>query len=185
MEEMWNDREVRKQWMKSRETGGQVRFLKDTDKGLYVSKIELKTIAEIILSKHLSVQIIKPATLCAVVEIMSGRFINGVGSRIGLTGIDYPTAEWLHKELGYKTYRVDTIEDLRKPFVSMYFGAAYMVWLSEYEGRERSPQFIVKAYLSGPKNVNLEETCPSWLKFEEELSYYEGIKRESESCAVM
>lgn len=45
---MWNDREVRKQWMKSRETGGQVRFLKDTDKGLYVSKIELKVSCPII-----------------------------------------------------------------------------------------------------------------------------------------
>lgn len=35
--------------------------------------------------------------MCAIVEIISARFLNGVGSRIGLTGIDYPTAKWLRK----------------------------------------------------------------------------------------
>lgn len=39
------------------------------------------------------------------------------------------------RELGYRAYRVDSADDLTKPFVSMYFGAAYLVWLSEYEGR--------------------------------------------------
>lgn len=42
MEQMWNHREVQKQWLKSRETRGQVRFCKDVDKGLYISKVELK-----------------------------------------------------------------------------------------------------------------------------------------------
>ena len=40
-----------------------------------------------------------------------------------------------HRDLGYKAYKVDSFDDLTKPFVSMYFGAAYLVWLSEYEGR--------------------------------------------------
>ena len=41
----------------------------------------------------------------------------------------------VYRELGYRAYRVDSADDLTKPFVSMYFGAAYLVWLSEYEGR--------------------------------------------------
>ena len=43
--------------------------------------------------------------------------------------------------------------------------------------RERPPQFVVQAYLAGPKNVNFQETGPMWLKFEEALSYYEDIKK--------
>jgi hypothetical protein len=39
------------------------------------------------------------------------------------------------RELGYRAYRLDSAGDLTKPFVSMYFGAAYLAWLSEYEGR--------------------------------------------------
>lgn len=39
------------------------------------------------------------------------------------------------RDLGYKAYRVESVEDLTKPFVSMYFGAGYLAWLSEYEGR--------------------------------------------------
>jgi hypothetical protein len=39
--------------------------------------------------------------------------------------------------------------------------------------RERTPQFVVQAYIAGPKNVNLQETGPLWLKFEQTLSNYE------------
>jgi len=113
------------------------------------------------------------------------RFVNGVGQRTGLMGIDYPTARWLFKDLGYKSYIVQSVEDLTNPFVSMYFGAAYMAWLSEYEGRERSPQFVVEAYISGPQNVNLQETGPLWLKFEEALSRYEDRKKEQNSCPIL
>ena len=42
---------------------------------------------------------------------------------------------------------------------------------------ERSPQFIVQAYLTGPQNVNLKETGPSWLKFEEAISHYEDLSK--------
>ncbi|XVF12859.1 hypothetical protein REPUB_Repub08aG0156200 [Reevesia pubescens] len=52
--------------------------------------------------------------------------------------IDYSTAFWLYREVGYRAYRVDYVEDLTKPFVSMYFGAPYLAWLSQYEGREKN-----------------------------------------------
>lgn len=43
--------------------------------------------------------------------------------------------------------------------------------------RERQPQFVVQAYFGGPQNVNLQETGPVWLKFEEALGRYEDMKR--------
>ncbi|GAB4854721.1 hypothetical protein Ancab_023306 [Ancistrocladus abbreviatus] len=218
MQEMWNHREVHKEWMKNGQKRGQVRFSLDEKKRPYLSRIELKmrkrmtgcifeawvlslfqgeeekAVSEIILSKHFGTRAVKPVhgrkqeqklgfpqvpktVLCALTESISSRFLNGHGSRIGLMGIDYPTADWIYKELSYRAYIVESAEDLKRPFVSMYFGAAYMAWLSEYEGRERSPKFVVQAYLLGPKNVNLDEPGPAWLKFEEELGHYEDIRR--------
>ncbi|KAF5934790.1 hypothetical protein HYC85_025919 [Camellia sinensis] len=38
--------------------------------------------------------------LCALAEIVSMRFVNGVGPCLGILGIDYPTACWLYKTFG-------------------------------------------------------------------------------------
>ncbi|XP_044505197.1 uncharacterized protein LOC123225328 [Mangifera indica] len=185
MEEMWNNPEVAKEWTKSGEKRGRVRFSHDAKKTPYLSRIELKAVAEIILSKYFSAKGVKPTVLCALAEMVSMRFVNGVGAKPGIMGIDYSTAFWIYVELGYRAYKVDSMEDLNKPFVSMYFGAAYLAWLSEYEGRERTPQFIVQAFLAGPKNVNLQETGPSWLKFEQTLASFEGTKRSQGSCTIL
>ncbi|XP_031264516.1 uncharacterized protein LOC116122854 [Pistacia vera] len=185
MEEMWNNPEVAKEWTKSGEKRGKVRFSHDAKKRPYLSRIELKAVAEIILSKYFNTKGVKPTVLCALAEMVSMRFVHGVGQKPGIMGIDYSTAFWIYMELGYRAYKVDSMEDLNKPFVSMYFGAAYLAWLSEYEGRERTPQFVVQAYLAGPKNVNLQETGPSWLKFEQALASFEGTKRSQGSCTIL
>lgn len=176
MDEMWNHPDVLKEWSKCGEIRGKVLFSHDKEKRPYLSRVEVKAVAEIILSKHFSTRQVKPTILCALAEIVSMRFVNGVGARTGIMGIDYPTAMWLYRDLGYKAYRVEAVDDLTKPFVSMYFGAAYLAWLSEYEGRQRTPQFIVQAYLAGPKNVNLQETGHHWLNFEKAVTYYEPKK---------
>ncbi|PON49555.1 Transglycosylase SLT domain [Parasponia andersonii] len=185
MEEMWNHPEVLKEWSKSGEKRGRVRFSHDEKKRPYLSRIEVKAVAEIVLSKHFNTKGLKPSVLCALAEVISMRFVYGVGPHAGIMGLDYSTAFWLYMELGFKAYKVDSIDDLTKPFVSMYFGAAYFLWLSEYEGRERTPQFVVQAYMAGPKNVNFQETGPMWLKFEEALSHYEDIKKDQGSCYIM
>ncbi|KAL3503760.1 hypothetical protein ACH5RR_038209 [Cinchona calisaya] len=185
MEVMWNHPSVCKEWTKSGEKKGKVRLSHDTEKRPYLSRVELKAVSEIILSKHFSTRRVVPTVLCALAEIVSMRFVNGVGQRTGLMGIDYPTARWLYKDVGYKAYIVESVDDLSKPFVSIYFGAAYLAWLSEYEGRERIPQFVVQAYLAGPQNVNLQETGPLWLKFEEALSRYEDVKKETGNCTIL
>ncbi|XP_019183181.1 PREDICTED: uncharacterized protein LOC109178104 isoform X2 [Ipomoea nil] len=167
MEAMWNHPSVSKEWNKTGEKRGKVRFSLDNETRPYLSRVELKTV------------------LCAIAETVCMRYVNGIGQRIGLMGIDYPTAHWLYKDLGYKVYVVESVEDLRKPFESMYFGAAYLAWLSQYDRRQRSPEFIVQAYLSGPQNVNLQETGPHWLKFQEALIRYEDLNKESGSCNIL
>ncbi|XP_010260554.1 PREDICTED: uncharacterized protein LOC104599645 isoform X2 [Nelumbo nucifera] len=185
MEELWKHPDVLKEWAKSRERKGQVRFSHDAEKRPYLSRIEVMAVAEIIISKHFSSRSIKPTILSALADISSMRFVNGVGSCTGIMGIDFRRATWLYKDLGYKAYKVHSVEDLSNPFASMYFGAAYLSWLSEYEGRKRSPQFIVQAFLRGPENINLQETGTLWVKFEEVLSYYEHTKKEHGNCSIL
>ncbi|XP_031394359.1 uncharacterized protein LOC116205744 isoform X2 [Punica granatum] len=185
MEDMWSHPEVAKEWGKSGERKGKVRFSHDDQKRPYLSRVELRGIAEIILFKHFSSKRVKAIVLCAIAEVSSKRFVDGVAKRPGVMGIDFALASWLHNELGYKAYRMDSEEDLLNPFASMYFGAGYMAWLSEYEGRERTPQFVVQAYFVGPQNVNVQETAAVWLKFEEALGKYGEMKRESGSCTIL
>ncbi|KAJ6901110.1 hypothetical protein NC652_027028 [Populus alba x Populus x berolinensis] len=147
MQEMWSRSEVAKEWTKSGEKRGKVRFSHDKDMKPYLSRVELKAVADIILSKHFSTRGVKPSVICALAEMVSMRFVNGVGPRIGLMGIDYSTAFWLYME--------------------------------------RTPQFVVPAYLSGPKNVNHQETGPLWLKFEQALSNYEDMKRDPGNCTIL
>ncbi|KAI3979203.1 hypothetical protein MKX01_017028 [Papaver californicum] len=170
MEELWKDSDVLREWSKSGEQRGKVRFSHDPEKRPYLSRPELRT------------------ALSALAEVNSKRFVDGIGSHTGIMGIDHDKAVWLHRELGYKGYKIDSAEDLLNPFVSMYFAAAYLVWLNKYEGRERSPQFVFQAYLGGPENVKLQETGPLWLKFEQALSCYEdpkSLREQGGSCIIL
>ncbi|URE27435.1 Transglycosylase SLT domain [Musa troglodytarum] len=154
MEELWRHPDVLKEWTRSGERGiGRMRFSHDSEKRPYLSRVEVKAVAELIISRYFSKRGIKLTALAALAEVCSMRFVNGVRARTGLMGIDYPTAAWLYKDVGCRAYKVMSVDDLYNPLVSMYFGASYVAWLSQYEGRERSYQFIVQAYLCGPENV--------------------------------
>lgn len=37
--------------------------------------------------------------------------------------------------MGYKAYKLKSRENLSNPFLAMYFGAAYVCWLTNYSGR--------------------------------------------------
>ncbi|KAI4333275.1 hypothetical protein L6164_018107 [Bauhinia variegata] len=186
MEEMWNHHVVQKEWHKSKQKRGKVHFAHDEKKRPYLSRVELKGVADIIVFKYFSTKGIKPALLCALSEMVSFRFVNGFGERPGLMGIDYSTAFWLYLELGYRAYTLESVDDLNKPFMSMYFGAAYVAWLSKYEGRERSSEFVLRAYMVGPKNVNNEENGKLRLQYEEIYSKYDDdSKKNHDNCAIM
>ena len=185
MEAMWNHLAVRKEWNKSKQKHGHVRFSHDAKMRPYLSRVEMKAVADIILFKYLSGMKVRSTILCAIGEVASMRFVHGLGARPGIMGIEYSIAFWLYLELGYRAYKLESVDDLSNPFVSMYFGAAYVAWLAEYEGRERTPDFFVQAYFVGPKNVNPQDASTLWLKYEEALSKYEDGKRTSDSCSIM
>ncbi|OIV92517.1 hypothetical protein TanjilG_02280 [Lupinus angustifolius] len=177
MADMWNHPEVRRHWKKSKEKRGKARFKQDENKTPYLSPVELKAVADIVLSKHFRTKKIKSTVLCAIGEVVSKRFVNGFGDHPGIMGIDYSTAYWIYLELGYRAYKLETVHDLKCPFVSMYFAAAYVAWLSEYEGRERTLDFVAQAYFVGPKKVKPQDNSPLWLNFVEALNKYEESKR--------
>lgn len=186
------------------------------------------------------------------------RFVNGVGARTGIMGIDYPTAMWLYRYVNniiWGIYRKELFSnamenkksgmtslvccpqfpvcilylcwDVLKTCpciqrfglqglqswscgwsnqairlhvlwcslfslviwiwraVSLFTNATFPEYISLTESliiwwvkiRQRTPQFIVQAYLAGPKNVNLQETGHHWLNFEKAVTYYEPKKK--------
>ena len=54
--------------------------------------------------------------------------------------------------------------DLLDPEKSIYFGAAYVEWLSNYGGKKRGVQWIVESYNGGPGNSN-SQTKNHWNKY--------------------
>lgn len=77
---------------------------------------------------------------------------------------------------GYKAFSRPTMVDLRKPEVSMYFGAAYVDYLKQWYGRNRSgspsEEWIVRAYNGGPgwergSASSLSNTANHWRKYQD------------------
>lgn len=75
---------------------------------------------------------------------------------IGVMQTLYGTAKWLADEMGYNAYGSPSVADLYNPEVSVYFGAAYIDWLSHYRGLERSERWIVESYNGGPNASNAQ-----------------------------
>ncbi|KAI5061190.1 hypothetical protein GOP47_0023695 [Adiantum capillus-veneris] len=185
MATLWRHEGVKREWLKSGEQIGKVRFARDSELRPHLTRTELKAIAEAVLSQHFQGGILNEEMLCAVAEICSRRLLYNVESTNGLLNLSLSTALWLHNSLGYKAYSIHVVEDLYRPFVSMYFAASYMSWLSTYEGRQRDDRFIVKAYLVGPQNVHAQIAGPYWLRYIEALAQYQQDKRSNHRlCSV-
>ena len=61
------------------------------------------------------------------------------------------TARWLYDDFSrYRAMGRPSFDDLLRPEVSMYFGAAYVDWLATYGGVNRGEEWIVRAYNGGP-----------------------------------
>ncbi|KAF9599469.1 hypothetical protein IFM89_038563, partial [Coptis chinensis] len=76
------------------------------------------------------------------------------------------TAEWLVSEMGYGEYEIkgDPMM-LYRPLISVYFGAAYLRWLSNFEGKERNEEFVVRTYRFGPKKATHKSTLDYWQRY--------------------
>ena len=80
------------------------------------------------------------------------------------------TAQWLYDAFPkYRAMGRPGFDDLLDPEISMYFGAAYVDWLSTYAGRIRNEQWIVRAYNGGPGAgaQRSRQTANHWRKYQD------------------
>ncbi|MEQ8585942.1 MAG: lytic transglycosylase domain-containing protein [Thalassobaculaceae bacterium] len=71
----------------------------------------------------------------------------------GLMQVLTSTAEWLARDMGYRFYGVNPTRDaMLDPWVSLYYGAAYLDYLARYPGGPHPIEWIVQSYNAGPGN---------------------------------
>ncbi|PZO86696.1 MAG: hypothetical protein DI626_05780 [Micavibrio aeruginosavorus] len=64
------------------------------------------------------------------------------------------TAQWLYDDMKYRAFPRPTGSDLYDGYVSLYFGMAYVDYLSKYGKKQRDERWIVESYNGGPGNSN-------------------------------
>ncbi|GAQ78254.1 hypothetical protein KFL_000100200 [Klebsormidium nitens] len=173
MAAMWSRPAVALEWRgKGFQRGSKVLFTRDERSKPYLTMAEMQGVAEIIIDRHFRGRV-NLVMLCAIAEIESDRrplayrFEPALGeASTGLMQVLQSTAEWLARDMGYRAYSVNwASEQLYRPFAAVYFGGAYLNWLSTYKGVPRSEEFIVRGYNGGPNGVNLEKTVRYWSKY--------------------
>lgn len=84
---------------------------------------------------------------------------------VGLMQTLISTAQWLHSDLGFTRLGRPDAATLMDPRQSMYFGGAYLLWLSTYRGRQRGEEFMVRAYNGGPGGADSSATLEYWRRY--------------------
>jgi soluble lytic murein transglycosylase-like protein len=74
-------------------------------------------------------------------------------SSAGLMQVLSTTAQWI-VTLGYNAFTSPSVNDLLNPQEGMYFGLAYLDYLSKYQGNAQAASFIVQSYNAGPGNAS-------------------------------
>lgn len=76
------------------------------------------------------------------------------------------TAQWLATDMGYEAFGVPKLANLMSPQTSIYFGSAYLQYLSNYRGRRRSEEWMVRSYNGGPGHSRAS-TDRYWQRYRE------------------
>ncbi|PPS16301.1 hypothetical protein GOBAR_AA04283 [Gossypium barbadense] len=124
------------------------------------------TLFEVKLMEGVCANKIGHEMICAIAELESNRqpLATGYDKKtnlitIGVMQVAPKVAEWIVREEDYLLFPVKEDPDiLYKPFVNVYFGAAYLRWLSNFDGKIRTEEFVVRAYSGGTKKVNHKST---------------------------
>ncbi|URE39354.1 Peptidase, trypsin-like serine and cysteine proteases [Musa troglodytarum] len=146
---LWKDADVCKEWLDAGEKKGKkVLLSRDPEGQLYLTQTEMRAVAEIVVHLHFNSQLASDM-ICALAEIVSDRQLQAEHydrktkqTRIGIMQIAPENAEWLVR-----------------PFVNIYFGAAYLKWLSYCDGKERTEEFVIRAYKGGIKKATHKSTA--------------------------
>lgn len=97
------------------------------------------------------------------------RFEASIGEfSVGLMQTLIPTARWLH-EIGYTAFPEPDFASLLDPDTSIYFGAAYLDYLSFKNGITKGGpvEQIVRAYNGGAGNASAPSTVRYWEKYQQ------------------
>jgi len=137
------------------------------------SAAELLQLAKEALQRHSKVLKVDAIMLAAVALVESSgdpkayRYESHLGeASTGLTQVLTSTARWLAKDLGFNAYGIPNEDELYDPETSMYFGAAYLTWLSTYKGKKQSEEFVVRGFNGGPNGIRLKATQRYWEKYQ-------------------
>ncbi|CAI5521768.1 unnamed protein product [Closterium sp. Naga37s-1] len=189
MRAMWDLPGVRTVWERRREASGKVPFeMKRVGDKLvpYIGLEELQGVTLVLLRRHFSGRgkRLWPTGLagnegdavlavCAVARVESAwqplayRFEPRLGeASTGLMQVLQSSAEWLARDMGYRAYTVDWSSSmLYRPFEAMYYGMAYLAWLTTYKGTTQSEEYVVRAYNGGPGGWEKPSTARHWSKY--------------------
>ncbi|MBA0602844.1 hypothetical protein Gorai_003010, partial [Gossypium raimondii] len=173
LEAMWQQPAVRKEWIDVGETQGQkVHLSRDPEGQPYLTQTEMRAVAEIVTSRHFDTHI-DPEMICTIAELESNRQPlaeqhdkKSKVTTVGIMQISPATAESMAKEYQISLYKIEGDPDiLYRPFVNVYFGATYLKWLSNFENKVRTEEFMVRAYKGGTKKATHKSTLPYWKRY--------------------
>ncbi|CAI5962427.1 unnamed protein product [Closterium sp. NIES-64] len=182
---MWADSRVKQQWEFRRDSTGKVPFVMKKLRGEmvpYLTFEEVHAVASILERRHFSSEgkRLFPEGLEGgndVAAAVSG--LARVESSWQLTACRWETREYstglmqvlqsTAKSLevqGYDAY-IETAHNsfLYRPFEAMYYGMAYLSYLSHYKGIPHSEESVVRGYNGGPRGIYKPATEPYWNKY--------------------
>lgn len=162
MAAMWAREDIRTEWAAAGEKPGRrVRFSRDAQKRPFLTAREVTAVTELTVERHFRGEV-DPSVLAALAEITSKRLLYG-RQGTGLMETELETVLWLAScSPRYAMYPAASLADLSRPFVSIFYGAAYVHWLSKFEGKSRGEEFVVRGYCGGPNGSESAETLPFW-----------------------
>ncbi len=123
----------------------------------------IATMAADVVRRHGWEGRVSPCMIRAMVEIESGgnplaiRPEISIGDvSVGLMQTLVGTARWLWQDMGYRAYPKPDAASLLDGATSIYFGGAYIHYLSRYGRKARSEHWIVESYNGGPGQTNAQ-----------------------------
>eukprot|EP00873_Tetraselmis_striata_P038967 jgi/Tetstr1/459231/TSEL_000041.t1 len=167
---------------------------------------QLLLLAESVTSEYFAGEV-EPVWLATVAYIESGgnpnarRFEPSLGCpSLGLTQVLLVTARWLitdttpklppgkmaHRPVGSPVPRPPEIPEptqqtLIDPFISMWYGAAYLQYLSIYKFTARDEEWIIRSYNIGPEGVTTKDNDQYYARY---VKVKQVIEEGLKACAI-
>jgi hypothetical protein len=145
----------------------------------WLNRSEIYSLAQKIINRERWAGRVDARLAAAICMVESSGEVAALGDRKitkgpanGLMQVLVDTGEWLQDDMGYDRYAyADCRTDAR---AGMYFGCAYLHWLSRWNGKARARNWIIESYNGGPNNSN-GQTRQYLAKVVTELNNVQGV----------